>query len=116
MLNSQEDITYLSGLYRNRELPFKAALVLEQGISSGIVASTRNHWTAVADAWYAAEELEKSLGAYKNAGVASKDGRIDLRRAYILADLERWADALKALNEALDKGGLTEPETGELTC
>jgi len=113
LLDTQSDITYLSNLYSNSDLPFKAALVLEKGIKDGLVAPTRNHWAAVADSWYAAEELENSLAAYENAGKASADGRIDLRRGYILVDLERWTDALKAVNDALSKGGLTERKTGE---
>ena len=113
LLDSQGDITYLSNLYRNSDVPFKAALVLEKGIESGVVASTRNHWTAVAEAWYAAQELEDSLVAYENAGTASEDGRVDLRRGYILVDLERWPGALNALHDALGKGGLTERETGD---
>lgn len=113
LLDQQGDITYLANLYSNSELPYKAALVLEKGITDGVVASTRNHWTTVAESWYAAEELENSLRAYENAGKASRDGKIDLRRGYILVDLERWADAMKALNDALSKGGLTQRKTGE---
>ncbi len=113
LLDTQGDITYLSNLYSISDVPYKAALVLEKGIKDGVVESTRNHWTAVADSWYTAEEIENSLVAYENAGKASEDGRIDLRRSYMLIDLERWPDALKALNEALSKGGISEPKTGE---
>jgi tetratricopeptide (TPR) repeat protein len=113
LLDMQGDITYLSSLYSNSDVPFKAALVLEKGINDGVVASTRNHWTAVADSWYAAEEMENALVAYESAGKASIDGIIDLRRGYILVDLERWPAALKALHDTLGKGGLTEQKTGE---
>ncbi len=113
LLDTQGDITYLSNLYSSSHLPFKAARVLEKGISEGLVDSTRDHWTAVADSWYAAEELENSLAAYEKAGIASEDGMSDLRRAYILVDLERWPGALDALNTAFAKGSLSEKKTGE---
>ena len=113
MLDKQSDITYLSSLYSNSDVPYKAAGVLEKGINDGIVEPTQYHWTVVADSWYAAEELERSLLAFEKAGSASVDGKIDLRRGYILIDLERWHDALAALNDAIEKGGLTKPQTGE---
>ena len=114
MLDKQSDITYLSSLYSNVDVPYKAAEVLEKGINDGVVEPTQNYWTVAADSWYAAEELEKSLAAYEKAGKASVDGKIDLRRGYILVDLERWPDALTALNAALEKGGLSESKTGEV--
>jgi predicted negative regulator of RcsB-dependent stress response len=43
----------------------------------------------------------------------SENGEIDLRRSYILVDLEQWEDALTALNAALDKGGLNQGKKAE---
>jgi tetratricopeptide (TPR) repeat protein len=113
MLDKQADITFLANLYGNANIPFKAAEVLNKGIEDGIVAPTREHWSIMADHWYAAEELESALSAYEVAGQASSDGAIDLRRGYILIDLERWPDALAALDNALNKGGLDEHKTAE---
>ena len=113
MLDKQGDLTWLSSMYSNAELPYKAAEVLEQGIRDGVVQGNKSHWTMVADAWYAAEEMEKSLAAYELAGQAAEDGGVDLRRAYILLDMERWPAALEALNRALQKGGLDARRTGE---
>ena len=113
LLDKQTDITYLSSLYSNANVHYKAAEVLEQGIRDGIVQPTKLHWTLVADAWYAAEELENALQAYDEAGRLADDGLTDLRRGYILVDLERWPAALEALNRALEKGGLDERQAGE---
>jgi tetratricopeptide (TPR) repeat protein len=113
MLDKQIDIVYLSNLYSNSEVPFKAAEVLQKGIEDGIVEATTRNWTMTADAWYAAEELEEALYAYEQAGNRSQDGEIDLRRAYILVDLERWEQASVAVNASLEKGGLSERKTGD---
>jgi len=113
MLDKQSDILYLSNLYSNSEVPFKAARVLQKGIEDGIVESSRLHWTMVADSWYAAEEMEMALNAYEKAGMASDDGEIDLRRAYILVDLERWREASDAIEAALEKGGFNDSKAGE---
>lgn len=113
MLDSQSDVLFLSNLYANSNVPYKSAETLEKGIKDGIVEPTKTHLTVVADAWYAAEEMEKALLSYEKAGEASVDGKIDLRRAYILVDLERWPNALEALNDSLRKGGLSDRKTGE---
>jgi tetratricopeptide (TPR) repeat protein len=113
MLDRQTDITYLSSLYSNADVPYKAAHVLQTGIEAGIVKESRQYWSIVADAWFAAEEMENALAAYKLAGKISDDGEIDLRRAYILVDMERWDEASLAINAALEKGGFNELKTGE---
>lgn len=113
MLTKQTDVMYLSNLYSNRDVPFKAAAVLQKGIEDGIVEADTKHWTMVADTWYAAEEMENALLAYEMAGKASTEGEIDLRRGYILVDLERWERAVEALESALEKGGINDRKTGE---
>lgn len=113
MLEKQTDIMYLSNLYSNNDVPFKAAEVLQKGIEDGFVESSRRHWTMAADAWYGAQEMEKALAAYEKAGIASNDGDIDLRRAYILVDMERWGEASIAVKAALDKGGFSERKLGD---
>ena len=113
MLDKQADIMYLSSLYSNKDVPFKAAKVLQKGIEDGIVESNKRNWTIAADAWFTAEEMEKALAAYEKAGEASNNGEIDLRRAYILVDMERWSEASVAITAALEKGGFNERKTGD---
>lgn len=113
LLDTQADIMFLSSLYSNANVPYKAADVLQKGITSGVVEATERHWALVADTWYAAEEMDKALAAYEKAGGAARTGEIDLRRGYILVDLERWPTAKEALSAAISKGGLDERKTGE---
>jgi tetratricopeptide (TPR) repeat protein len=113
LLDKQADIVFLSNLYANAGVPYKAAAVLQKGIEDGLIEASTRYWTLTADSWYAAEELDKALAAYEKAGSASKDGDIDLRRAYILVDQERWEPAKAALDQAIAKGGLDERKTGD---
>lgn len=113
LLDKPADLMYLSGLYSYMDVPYKAAAVLEKGIRDGIVESDRRHWTMVAESWYAADELERSLQAFEAAGRAARNGESDLRRGFILVDLERWQEALESLDLALEKGGLDERKMGE---
>ena len=113
MLDKQTDIMYLSNLYSNRDVPYKAAAVLQKGLEDGIVEGDTKHWTMVGDAWYAAEEMENALAGFEEAGKVADKGDIDLRRGYILVDMERWETAVEALDAALEKGGFNDRKTGE---
>jgi len=113
MLDKQTDIMYLSNLYSNRDVPYKAAAVLQKGLEDGIVKTDTKHWTMVGDAWYAAEEMENALAGFEQAGKVSDKGDIDLRRGYILVDMERWEPAIEALEAAIEKGGFNDRKTGE---
>lgn len=113
LMTTQADITYLASLYANANVPYKAAAILQQAIEDKVVESAEKFWTLVADSWYRSEELEKALAAYEKAAADSSRGEIDLRRGYILIDLERWAAARQALDAALARGGLDERKMGE---
>jgi len=113
MLDKQEDLLYLANLYSMKDVPYKAAAVLQAGLEDGVIKNEENYWTATGDNWYAAEEYDEALAAFENAGKVADAGKIDLRRGYILIDMERWDEASEALTAAIDKGGLPDKQTGE---
>jgi len=113
LLDKSQDLLYLANLYAMQDVPYKAAEVLQAGLESGVVTAEERYWTSVGDNWYSAEEYEEALQAFEKAGEISDVGKIDLRRGYILIDQERWAEAAEALRAALEKGGVSERQTGE---
>lgn len=113
LLDKQTDYLYLSNMYSLQQVPFKAAEVLQEGVEKDVVESNEKHWTMIADAWYAAEEMERALAGFEKAGQLADDGDIDMRRGYILIDMERWEDAREALKAAIAKGGISERAEGE---
>jgi len=112
LLDRQSEYLQLASLQQEFDAPRKAAEVLQEGLEQGIVESTRRNWEMTAGAWYEARELDRALDAYEQAGAQSMDGKIDLQRAYILVDLERWDEAKEALSRALELGGLRESQVG----
>lgn len=111
-IDTQQEILQLSSLYQLQAIPYNAAQILEEGLNSGSVESGKKYWEQVANAWFQARELDKALAAYDKAGQFSDDGKIDLRRGFILIDREEWDLAKEALARAIEKGGLSESETG----
>lgn len=112
LLDKQGEYMHLASLQQEFDFPRKAAEVLQEGLERGIVQNTRRNWEMAGGAWYEARELEAALAAYKKAGAQSTDGKIDLQRAFILTDQERWQEAASALDRAVQLGGLSETQTG----
>ena len=113
MLEKQTDIVFLPTFIPTAMCPSRQLRYLQKGIEDGFIEPSKKYWTATADSWYGAEEMEKALFAYEKAGQASDEGEIDLRRAYILVDLERWDEAAVAVEAALSKGGFSDRKTGD---
>jgi tetratricopeptide (TPR) repeat protein len=112
LLDKQSEYMQLASLQQEFDFPRKAAEVMQEGLESGIVESTRRNWEMVGGAWYEARELDRALEAYERAGAQSTDGEIDLQRAFILVDQERWEEANEALTRAVRLGGLSDSQTG----
>lgn len=113
LLDKKENLMYLANLYAMRDVPYKAAQVMQKGLEDGIIDAEERYWTMTGDNWYAAEEYEEALVAFEQAGSLADEGKIDLRRGFILVDMERWEEAKSALSDALEKGGLNDRQTGE---
>lgn len=112
LLDRQTEYLQLASLQQSHNAPRKAAEVMEDGLATGVIEATRQNWEMAAGAWYQARELERSLRAYERAGAVARDGKLDLQRAFILVDLERWDEAQEALGRALNLGGLNQNENG----
>lgn len=112
LLDKEADWKQLYSLYGYLKVPFKAASILKEGLDKGYVESNRENWENVANAWYAANEQENALEAFAKASQYSENGKIDMRRGYILVDLERWPEVIDALTRAINKGGIKDTDTG----
>jgi tetratricopeptide (TPR) repeat protein len=99
----------LANMYSLKEVPYMAAQILQQGLERGIIDSTGKHWEQLANSWAAAKELDNALVAYERAGTFMEDGQLDLQRAFILFDMDRYQEAADAAALAVNKGDLRRP-------
>lgn len=113
LLDKKSDILQLVSLNQYLDVPYKAALILQKGMDDGLIEKTEKMLTQLGDTWYQAEELDKALLAFGEAGKLADDGKIDLRRGYLFADTEKWAEAGMAMNSAIKKGGIKEREIAD---
>jgi tetratricopeptide (TPR) repeat protein len=105
-LERERDLTNFAGLLMQDQVPFRAALVLEQGFEEEKIERTAKNLQWLGQAWQLAQEVDKAIPAYKEAGELSDDGRIFERLAQLYLDDDQFKACISASDNALDKGGL----------
>lgn len=106
-ITKASEVMTLAQLYRFHQVPFKAALLLEQAIANGTVVASEKSLEALAQAYVAAKEDEKALPVLTKAAEISDTGKFDVQLAQTYLNLERWEEAIVAANNALLRGGIS---------
>lgn len=104
-LDRENILVSLASQFLERDVPYKAAKILERGIYEDeyIEPSVRN-LELLANAWSLARESEKSMIEMERAAEQSDEGQLFARLAATYMLNERYEDALEASREALDRG------------
>ncbi len=113
-LQRSNEYVQLSQLLLQADVPVKAALIMEEGLSEGIVESTENNWRVLAQSWQLAQEDEKAIPALGRAAGLSDDGELDLRLAQSHQNLANWQDCIDSARDGLSKGDLRRADQGNM--
>ena len=105
-LSSKSALTQLSQVYMYNGLSYKAADVMQQAMTSGLVEKTAKNYAFIAEAMVQAKEDEKSAQFFAKAAGLSTHGKYDQRLAEVLINTQYYNKAADAARAALDKGGL----------
>lgn len=106
-ITKASEVMTLAQLYRFHQVPFKAAVLLEQAIANGTVVASEKSLEALAQAYVAAKEDEKALPVLTKAAEIADTGKFDVQLAQAYLNLERWDEAIVAANSALLRGGIS---------
>lgn len=107
LLNEREAIQVVQ-YYLHLGMPYKAANLLMDGLDKKIVQDVETNRELLVTCWLHAREDQRALDVLEQLADRSQTGKIDLRRAEILAQLERWQEVATTVSEGLRKGGLTD--------
>jgi len=113
-LDQHRELVRLAQTYLYHGLPYRAALVMEKGLSDGTVESKRETWELLANSWLNARELDRSFGPMQRAAELSDDGELYVRLGQLYLERERFDDARAALQKAIDSGKLQRPGPARL--
>ena len=107
----ESDFTSLAGLLMAKEVPFKAAKVLKDGLEREIVERTARNLQSYGQAWQLAQEVDEAIPVFEEAAEMSDDGKIYERLAYLYMEDDQYKQCVSSAKGAIDKGGLRKLQT-----
>lgn len=113
-LTTSQDRVRLAQLYLVSENPYRAGLLLEEGMANGSIEKSRENYELLANAWTLAREYERALGPLAQAAERAREGKLYVRLGQLHLDAERWGEAEKALRKGIARGGLDHPGEAQL--
>jgi tetratricopeptide (TPR) repeat protein len=105
-LTNPVHIVNLANLYLLHESPYKAAAMLDREVKAGLVPSNVRNLRLLSQAWYTAREDDKAIPPLRQAAELSDDGELFVRLAQSHINLEQWREAVTAVQQAINAGGL----------
>jgi len=103
-LEKESEIKMLASLYAQSEMPHKAALLLEKYIGSGLVTRDDKNIATLANAWHAAQHIDKAAKYYGQLAKMTNEAKHYSKQGSLLAQDEQFKKAVIALNKALELG------------
>lgn len=107
-LEDSKELERLGQLYLFNEVPYKAAVLLQEKIGDGTVVKSKKTWELLANAWTMSREYDRALEPLGRAAAAADDGKLFVRLGQLHIDGERWKKAEEAIRKGINKGGIDQ--------
>ena len=101
-----QDILALAQLYRFHQVPIKAANLLKETIAKGTVVANEKNLATLAQCYIAAKEEDKAIPVLKQVTEIAENGQFDGQLAHVFLNMEKWNNAIKYAEKALNRGGI----------
>ena len=103
-LTKEGQIKTLASLYSQAEAPYKAAMLLEKHIASGLIKRDDKNIATLANAWHSAQHIDKAAGYYGELAKMTSNAKHYRKQGMLLKQDEQFAKAIVALDKALELG------------
>ena len=115
MLEKESELVTMAQLFMQREVPYKAATLLEREMERGRVSKNAKNYRLLSQAWQLAMEDEKAIPALTQAARLSNDGELDVRLGNAYLNVSEYGECVKAVEAGLRKGGLKSPDNAQIS-
>ena len=115
MLEKGTEFVTMAQLFLQAEVPYKAAVLLEEKIESGVVEKTEKNYRLLSQSWQLAMEDMKAIPALTSAAALAKNGEMDARLANSYLNVGDYANCVTSARTAVRKGGLKSPDNIQIS-
>lgn len=115
MLEKESELVTMAQLFMQREIPYKAATLLEKEMAAGRVTKDGKNYRLLSQAWQLAMEDEKAIPALKEAARLTEDGELDVRLGNAFLNTGAYDECVKAVRTGIRKGGLKSPDNAQIS-
>ncbi len=105
-VNGERDIINYVGLMLQEQVPYRAAMRMQEAVTDELVEPTSRNLQQLGQAYQMSQETDKAIPVYEAAGAEADDGEILGRLAALYLENDDFEKCANAAERALDKGGL----------
>ena len=113
LISSESELKTLIQYYSFFENPYRGAVMLEREMNAGNIDRDQDNLILLSQLWSQAREHERSIPILREAAQGSSDGELYYRLGQVLLADEQYAAAQRALENALNRGGMERRDTGD---
>lgn len=110
-LSQERQRLTLAYLYLGAGVPYRASLIIEQGMKEGLIEKNAKNLELLGTSWQQAQHYQKAAPVLERAAKLSGKGDIWARLANVYLDQDKNESAVVAARNAIRKGGLKRPST-----
>ena len=115
MLEKESELVTMAQLFMQREVPYKAATLLEREMASGRVQKNAKNYRLLSQAWQLSMEDEKAIPALTEAARLSTDGELDIRLGNAYLNVGKYTECVNSVRNGIRKGGLKNPDNAQIS-
>lgn len=115
MLEKESELVTMAQLYMQREIPYKAAQLLEKEMAAGRVSKSAKNYRLLSQSWMLAQEDEKAIPALQEAARLSTDGELDVRLGNTYLNTGNYDGCVSSVRTGVRKGGLKSPDNAQIS-
>lgn len=114
LIRDEDKIVALGQYYSALDNPYRGAKLIEREMANGVVKKNLKNYELLAQLWSMARNQPKAIDALNAAAQLAPSGELYYRLGQSYMADENYAEAVRNLRKALQRGGLKERDVGDI--